>query len=159
MRQDYQSANPDRLLDVVLSVKGRLSDRHLQAAHLFIHQLKEPYGRSGGLSGSYKERVDCSSGANQSRAKFSNSSQFVEAVLHGMRTEERALFNYLMFGQGGEPGEKVSLKSFGRKTSRYSSPDSCSAFATGLLRGMLDGVADHFVRQRVMRPEPEKQAA
>lgn len=154
MRQaDYQSASPDRILDVVLSVKGRLEPRHLQAAHILIYQLKSPAGRSGGLTGSYKERVDCSSGANQSHAKYSPTTAYIEAVLKGMRTEERALFNYLMFGQGAGPGEKISLRSFGKRTSKYSSPDHCSAFATGLLRGMLDGVADYFIRSKVMQSE------
>lgn len=157
-QSDRTSANPDRLADVVTSVRARLDQRHLHAAQILIFELKSKLGSSGGLTGSYKERVDCSSGNHQSRAKFSQNSARIDTILNDMRTEERALFNYLMFGQGSDPNEKISLRSYGKKTSRYSSPDHCSAFATGLLRSMLDGVADYFIRAKVMQPE-QKQAA
>lgn len=155
---ELNGANPDRFADTIFSVKARLDQRHLQAAHILVSELKSKLGSSGGLTGSYKERVDCSASIHQSRVKASANASRVDSIINSMRTDERALFNYLMFGQGAEPAEKIGLRSYGKKTSRYSSPDSCQAFATGVLRSMLDGVADYFIRARVMQPDL-KQAA
>lgn len=127
-----------------LAQAGRLSQRAMYAAHLFLTDLQADAGTSGNIAACYSERVQSSLKRNGCfPLGWRQAGDRVQSIIDQLSGYEREVLDFLI---RNKEYQRRGLHEWGKARAQYAETHSASGYAVGQIAMLLERLADLYAR-------------